>query len=166
MTRINRSDNAPGIIFRGIHLGLTAAMKAALEKKAARLFRHKRRILRLRIDVDHGWNEGLRVFTAKGYVEIAGPDICATATTDDAYASMNLVIGKLDRMLRKRMTARLQRRTADDIRAHDEPIASVWSDGPEAGDAEPEASPAPARVKAGARGKRSPSARSKKVQVK
>ena len=57
-------------------------MKTALETKAARLFRHEPRILRLRIDVDRDLRGGTRVFIAKGRVEIAGPDMTASVTTE------------------------------------------------------------------------------------
>lgn len=112
------SDHRSKLILRGIHLWLTGAMKAALEAKAERLFRHEPRILRLRIDVERDFRGRTRAFTAKGRVEIAGPDITAAVTTDDAYNAINLLIDKLDRMLRKRMTTLLRRRTTDDIRAH------------------------------------------------
>lgn len=58
-----------------------------------------------------------RLFIAKGRVEIAGPNLTAAVTPDAAYASINLLIDKLDRMLRKRTSSLLRRRTSD-IRAH------------------------------------------------
>jgi|GEM_PF-480348 ribosomal subunit interface protein len=94
------------LIVRGIHLWLTDAMKAAVESKAERLFRHEARILRLRIDVESGTRGHTRVFTAKGRIEIAGPDLTAAVTTEDAYNSIHLLIDKLDRLLRKRTTLR------------------------------------------------------------
>lgn len=112
------SDDRSKLILRGIHLWLTDAMKAALESKAERLFRHEPRILRVRIDVDRDFRGRTRVFTAKGRIEIAGPDLTASVTTDDAYTSINLLIDKLDRMLRKRATSALRRRANDDIRAY------------------------------------------------
>lgn len=111
-------DNDPKLILRGIRVSLTAAMKAALESKAARLFRHDPRILRLRIDVDRDVRGRTRVFVAKGRVEIAGPDLTASVTHDDAYVAMTLLIDKLDRMRRRRTSGALRRRTSDDIRAH------------------------------------------------
>lgn len=112
------SERHSKLILRGIHLWLTDAMKAALATKATRLFRHEPRILRLRIDVEHDLRGRTRVFTARGRVELAGPDLTASVTTDDAYVAINLLIDKLDRMLRKRMTQVLRRRVSDDIRAH------------------------------------------------
>jgi putative sigma-54 modulation protein len=118
MTLIVSSENRPKLILRGIHIGLTDAMKAALENKTERLFRHEPDILRLRVDVERDLRGRARVFTAKGRIEIAGPDLTAAVTTEDAYTSINLLIDKLDRMLRKRMTVVKRRRTTDDIRAH------------------------------------------------
>lgn len=93
-------------------------MKAVLESKAERLFRHEPRILRVRIDVERDLRGRTRVFTAKGKIEIAGPDLTAAVTTEDAYTSINLLIDTLDRMLRKRTTSVLRRRTAEDIRTY------------------------------------------------
>lgn len=112
------TDRRSTLILRGIHLWLTEAMKVAVESKAERLFRHEPRILRVRIDVERDLRGHTRVFTAKGRIEIAGPDLTASVTTDDAYSSINLLIDKLDRMLRKRMTNVIRRRTTDDIRTH------------------------------------------------
>lgn len=93
-------------------------MKTAITDKAARLFRHEPRILRVRIDVERDLRGRTRVFTAKGRIEIAGPDLTASVTTDDAYSSINLLVDKLDRMLRRRMTGVIRRRTTGDIREH------------------------------------------------
>jgi putative sigma-54 modulation protein len=110
--------NEPKLIIRGVHLSLTGAMKEALETKARRLFRHDPRIVRLRIEVEPDVRRGLRRFAAKGRVEIAGPDRTATVRHENAYAAINLLIGKLDRMRRRRASDHLRRRVADDIRAH------------------------------------------------
>ena len=117
------SDHRSKLILRGIHLWLTDAMKLAVETKAERLFRHEPRIVRLRIDVERDLRNRTRVFTAKGRIEIAGPDLTAAVTTGDAYMSINLLIDKLDRLLRKRGTNTLRRRTTDDIRQHAPAVA-------------------------------------------
>ncbi len=116
-THTHFSDEAK-LILRGIHLSLTDAMRTALETKAERIFRHEPRILRLRIDVERDLRKGGRAFVAKGHIEIAGPDITASVAMDDAYAAINLLIDKLDRMLRKRTTNRMRRRATEDIREH------------------------------------------------
>ncbi len=117
-------SNDSKLILRGIHLELTEAMKAAIESKAERLFRHEARILRLRVDVECGYRAHTRVFTAKGRIEIAGPDLSAAVTTEDAYNSINLLIDKLDRLLRKRATSAIRRRSVGDIRML-EPITAL-----------------------------------------
>jgi len=110
--------NESKLILRGIHLSLTEAMKAALETKARRLFRHEPRIVRLRVEVDRDYEGSVRRFVAKGRVEIAGPDLTAAVRHENAYTAINLLITKLDRLLRKRTSNLLRKRTADDIRAH------------------------------------------------
>ena len=106
------------VILRGIHLDLTDSTRAAIETKAERLFRHEPRILRLRIDVERSHGGGAWLFTAKGHIEIGGPDLQASVTTENAYKSVNLLIDKLDRMLRRRTTTLSSRRNEDDIRDH------------------------------------------------
>jgi putative sigma-54 modulation protein len=114
----SHKTDSPKLIISGIHLWITDAMKATLRTKAERLFRHEPRILRLRIDVEHDLHGRLRVFTAKGRVEIAGPDLSAAVTAADAYVAINRLIARLDRMLRTRTSALLRRRSTGDIRAH------------------------------------------------
>ena len=97
---------AAKVILRGIHLDLTDATRASIETKTERLFRHEPQILRLRIDVERSHGGGAWLFTAKGHIEIGGPDLQASVTTENAYKSVNLLIDKLDRMLRKRAIAR------------------------------------------------------------
>jgi putative sigma-54 modulation protein len=111
-------DTSAKLILRGIHLHLHAPTKALIKTKAERLFRHEPRIDRVRIDVERDVRGRSHVFIAKGRVELAGPDLTASVTTDTADASINLLIDKLDRMLRKRTSSLIRRRTSDDIRAH------------------------------------------------
>lgn len=120
MMNMNRApDIGPRLILRGIHLWLTDAMRASIEEKAERLFRHEPRMLRLRIDVDVQLRGRARLFVAKGEVELWGPNLNASVTTDDAYKSVDLLFDKLDRQLRKRATALQSRRHRDDIREHE-----------------------------------------------
>ena len=108
----------PKLILSGINLKLTAAMKAMFAEKLERLLRHEPGIVRVRVDVEDESRRGAPKFTAKGRVEIPGPDLLASTTTDDAYKSVDMLIDRLDRMLRKRTTALMNRRHADDIRDH------------------------------------------------
>src|SRR5687767_9799647 len=89
------------LILRGIHLDLDDATKASIESKVERLFRHEPRILRLRIEVERAHGDGSWLFIAKGHVEISGPDLQVAVTTENADKSVNLLIDKLDRMIRR-----------------------------------------------------------------
>lgn len=90
----------------------------SLREKAAKLFRHEPQILLVRIDVVREHTRIGRRFMAKGHIEIAGPDLTASTTHDDGYLAINLLIDKLDRMLRKRSTAHRRSRYKDDVRHH------------------------------------------------
>jgi putative sigma-54 modulation protein len=125
MTHVHNSIREPKLLLRGVHLGLDRHARAFVEAKVERLFRHEPRILRLRIDVERDPRGRSEYFTAKGRIEIAGPDLTASVTTDSPAASVTLLIDKLDRMLRRRATDLMRRRADDDIRAHRALVASA-----------------------------------------
>jgi putative sigma-54 modulation protein len=101
------------IILSGIHLDLTPALKTQMREKAAKLLRHEPRIVRVRLDLDHDQTRGAEApYTAKGRIEISGPDMVAQATETDAYKAIDDVVSKLDRALRKR-SADLKRKRRD-----------------------------------------------------
>ena len=105
------SPAAPRVIVRGIHLDLTDALKAIAEDKAARLFRHQERIIRVRLDLEYDKTRAThQAFVAKGHIEIRGPDLVASVASDDLYKSLDVLMDKLDRMLRKRATAAMTKR--------------------------------------------------------
>jgi putative sigma-54 modulation protein len=105
-----KTSPAPKLLLRGIHVTLTQALRAALEQKAERLLRHEPRIDRIRIDLDHDRTRGQDTFVAKGHIEIGGPDLLASVSADDAYKAADLLIDKLDRLLRKRADSPRARR--------------------------------------------------------
>lgn len=118
MNPIPHSDTRAKLLLRANDVDLRDTEKAMIETKANRLFRHEPHILRLRIQVERDLRGRNRDFTAKGLVELAGPDLTATVTANSGLAAVTLLIEKLDRMLRKRTTNLLRRRVADDIRHH------------------------------------------------
>lgn len=126
ISALSTKPHEPRLVLRGVHLWLTDAMRASITRKADRLFRHEPRIIRLRVDVACDHRKGFRAFTAKGHVEMPGPDLSAAVTTDNGYSSISLLIDKLDRMLRKRMTALIRRRMSGDIREQPALAASAW----------------------------------------
>lgn len=100
------SPAEPRIIIRGVHLDLTDALKAIATEKAVRLVRHQEHIIRVRLDLEYDkTRDPQEAFIAKGHLEIRGPDIVASVASDDLYKSIDRLIDKLDRMLRKRACA-------------------------------------------------------------
>lgn len=91
------------LIVSGIHLDLTPSLKAFVHEKAERLFRHEEQIVRIRVEIEFDGNQDPdHRFTAKGHIEIHGPGMNATVSTDEAHKAVALLTDKLDRMLRRR----------------------------------------------------------------
>lgn len=104
-------DPAAKFIIRGVHLDLTAALRAAVLHKAERLVRHNDYIVRIRIDLEVDKTKDVRhKFLAKGHIEIGGPDLIASAASDDCYKSIDLLVDKLDRLLERRHGLRKDKR--------------------------------------------------------
>ena len=105
------SNSREPIIISGVHLDLTPALKEIVEDKFEKLFRHEGQIIRVRVDLEHHANNSkFREFIAKGHIEIHGPSLIATVETEDLYKSIDLLVLKLDRMLRRRSRLRKVKR--------------------------------------------------------
>ncbi len=99
------------VLISGIHLDLTDGIKNHVRDKAAKLLRHEPQIVRVRITLEYHQTKSNRdQFTAKGQIEIQGPDIVAADSGDDAYAALDKLVSELDRGLRKRSTNRMSKR--------------------------------------------------------
>ena len=100
--------NNEDLIISGRHLELTESLKIYVREKTEKLFRHEDRIVRIRfeLDVEHIHAKD-NLFRAKGIIEINGPDMVASETSEDMHKSIDLCVGKLDRMIRRR--ARIQK---------------------------------------------------------
>ncbi|MET0261677.1 MAG: ribosome-associated translation inhibitor RaiA [Rariglobus sp.] len=117
MTPVTPETIGAKVILRGIHLDLTEAMKVVINEKAGRLLRHEPRIDRIRIDVELDKTKTSKDhFIAKGHIEISGPDLVASVDSDDAYKSVDLLVDKLDGLLRKRHSEQKEKR------AHPHPV--------------------------------------------
>jgi putative sigma-54 modulation protein len=91
------------VIISGLHVDLTEAMKNAVHEKVERLFQHEDRIIRLRVELEYNQNISRQdEFIAKGHIEINGKDIVISVASDDLYKSIDLLVDKLDRKLRRR----------------------------------------------------------------
>jgi len=103
------AKSAEKILVSGVHLEITPALRESILKKAARLLRHQINLVRVRISLEHVKTVD-DPFVAKGLIEIGGPDLIASIASDDGYKSIDLLVDRLDRMLRERTRARADRR--------------------------------------------------------
>ncbi len=100
---MSKDNRANELIVSGIHLDLTPSLKTYVQEKTERLFRHEERIVRLRVEIEFDAEQDpAHRFTAKGHIEINGPDMNASVATDEAHKAVSLLTDKLDRMLRRR----------------------------------------------------------------
>ena len=108
------------ITVRGIHLSLTPALTQIIHEKAERLLRHNSHIIRIRIDLEFSDTKAPEQrFTAKAQVEIDGPDLIASAVSEDGYKSVDLLVDKLDKLLRERHAKRVHARNEERNQAPD-----------------------------------------------
>lgn len=91
------------IVLSGVHLELTDAIKAYVTSKAERLLRHNPRIIRIDFELARGASKDHAAdYAVQAQIVIAGPDIVAKVESDDLYKSVDLLVDKLDRALRRR----------------------------------------------------------------
>jgi len=108
------------VIVTGRNIELTKAMKEAVYKKAEKLFEHEEQIIRLRVELEYNKNVTSQdEQIAKGHIEISGNPLITTETSENMYTSIDQMVDKLDRMLRRR--SRLRRVKRKDVHAVDLP---------------------------------------------
>jgi putative sigma-54 modulation protein len=93
------------IIISGVHFDLSERVKHTVREKAAKLFNHESHIVRLRVELEYNQNKKHgkeQEYIAKGHIEIRGNDLIVSAETDSIYKSIDQMIDKLDRKLRRR----------------------------------------------------------------
>jgi putative sigma-54 modulation protein len=103
------AESLEKILVSGVHLEITPALRESILKKAARLLRHQINLVRVRISLEHAKTDR-DPFVAKGHIEVGGPDLIARVASEDGYKSIDLLVDRLDRMLRERTRARADRR--------------------------------------------------------
>ena len=100
---MNRQNNPQEVIVSGIHLELTPSLKTFVQEKSEKLFRHQERIVRMRVELECDPKQAVaKRFTAKGHIQIYGPDLNASVSTDELHKATSMLIDKLDRMLERR----------------------------------------------------------------
>ena len=97
------------LIISGLHLDLSLALKNIVNEKMEKIFKHEEKIIRARVELEHDTRSSSHKneYTAKGHLELKGSTITISSSSDDIYKSIDDLIEKLDRGLRRR--ARLRR---------------------------------------------------------
>ena len=100
---MNRQNHMNEVIVSGIHMDLSSSLKTFVQEKTERLFRHQERIVRLRVELECDPKQAVATrFTAKGHIQINGPDMNASVSSDEVHKATAMLIDKLDRMLERR----------------------------------------------------------------
>jgi len=100
---MNRQNHMHEVIVSGIHMDLSPSLKTFVQDKTERLFRHQERIIRIRVELECDPKQAVaNRFTAKGHIQINGPDMNASVSSDECHKATAMLIDKLDRMLERR----------------------------------------------------------------
>jgi len=92
------------IIIEGVHFKLDQDLKQLILNKCEKLLQHDSRILGLRIEVvkDLHSSSHLKEYIAKGHIKFKGSAKTTSSDSDSMFKSIDLLIHKLDRILRRR----------------------------------------------------------------
>ena len=91
------------IVISGVHLELTEALKETVRTKVEKLLRHNDRIVRVFVElVFNRTRDHAREFGAQIRLELPGPDIVVREESEDLYKSIDILVDKVDRQLRRR----------------------------------------------------------------
>ena len=92
------------MIISGLHLDLSQALKNIVNEKMEKIFKHEENIIRVRVELEHDSRSSSHEneYTAKGHLELKGTTITISSSSDNIYKSIDDLIEKLDRGLRRR----------------------------------------------------------------
>lgn len=100
---MNNPNPSHELIVTGIHLDLTPSLKFYVREKMERIFRHEGHIVRIKVEIECDSTQSKESkFVVKAHVQLRGPDINATAQSEECHKSIDLLVDKLDQALRKR----------------------------------------------------------------
>ena len=110
------------VIISGLNMELTDAIKDVVHEKVEKLFEHDDHIIRMRVELEYDPHQKSheKEFIAKGHLVVRGNDHVAHAETDNLYKSIDSMVNKLDRMIRRR--SRLEKVKRKDIHDIDIPV--------------------------------------------
>lgn len=97
------------LIIAGNNLELTNSIKTLIEEKSEKLFDHNEKIIRMRVEVEYDPHQSThqKEYIAKGHLDVRGNDHIVATASNDLYKSIDQMVLKLDRMMRRR--SRLER---------------------------------------------------------
>ena len=105
------------VILSGNQIELTNKIKSAVHEKVERLLRHEEQIIRINVELSydqHKTNSG--EYVAKGHIEINGAPMIVTEATDDIFKSIDNMVDKLDRKIRRRSRMnKVKRKNVHDV---------------------------------------------------
>jgi putative sigma-54 modulation protein len=101
-------DRMNDVIISGNNVVVTAGLRDAVQSKMSRLFAHESNIIRLRVELIVDETRSVeQQQIARALIEIKGNDMVVSVASGDMYKSIDLLVDKLDRKLRRR--SRLER---------------------------------------------------------
>ena len=110
-------DRMNDVIISGNNVELTGGLRDAVQSKMSRLFAHEGNIIRIRVELilDETRSVGEQQI-ARALIEIKGNDMVVSVASDDMYKSIDLIVDKLDRKLRRRSRLeRVKRKQTHDV---------------------------------------------------
>jgi putative sigma-54 modulation protein len=110
------------VIISGLNMELTESIKAIVYEKVEKLFEHDEHIIHMRVDLEYDPHPKTheKEFIAKGHIKVRGTEHIANGETDNLYKSIDEMVQKLDRMIRRR--SRLEKSKRKDVHSIDIPV--------------------------------------------
>ncbi len=111
--------NEQAIIISGVHFDLSDRVKRIVTEKAEKLFNHDPQLGRLRVELEFDQNKRdgkQQQYIATGHIERHGPPMVAKVATDNIYKSIDQMVDKLNRMLRRQhRLAKVKRKDVHEV---------------------------------------------------
>lgn len=122
--------NNKNIVLSSHRFTLTDKIKLMVEEKVERLLRHEDQIIRINVELEYdGHKSKAGEYIAKGHIEINGPPMIVSVASNDISKSIDEMVDKLDRKIRRRSRLdRVKRKAIHDvdIPAHLPKVAEAW----------------------------------------
>lgn len=107
------------IIISGLHFNLSEEVKQFIKNKSKKLINHQSLISSLSFELEkdlHSTSHS-KEYIAKGHMSVKGKSMFFSASSESIYKSIDLLINKLDRGLRRRAKSRKIERKINKVNA-------------------------------------------------